>query len=187
MLEVAYPYPPRLRSQSIAASRPRDNKALTARAQSTNRPSRVRTAHLRELSCRQRTSGTRMPRTRARANRSRSVADRDGRVHLGGMAEFTCVTAQLTPPESRWCRRGRGSSMSHAWAINGPFRMANARYPRLAMSAPGCCTRALSKLSWTSQSTSNDSTRNQAAQHREPIQVARSYAIPFSSAFENWR
>jgi hypothetical protein len=36
-----------------------------------------------------------------------------------GMAEFT-------PPESRWRRRGRGSSMSHAWAINGPLRMAMA-------------------------------------------------------------
>jgi hypothetical protein len=166
MLEVAYPHPTRILSQSIRGQPASRKKALTARAHSTNRPSRVRTAHLRELSCRQRTSGTRMPRTRARANRSRSVADRDGRVHLGGMAEFTCVTARLPPPESRWCRRGRGSSMSHAWAINGPLRMANARYPRLAMSAPGCCTRALSKLSWTSQSTSND-------QHSQPGRAAQ--------------
>jgi hypothetical protein len=47
------------------------------------------------------------------------VADRDGRAHLG-------VTAQRTPPESRWRRRGRGSSMSDAWTISGPLHTPNA-------------------------------------------------------------
>jgi hypothetical protein len=51
------------------------------------------------------------------------VADRDGRAHLG-------VTAQRTPPESRWRRRGRGSSMSVA---HGECRSSGP-----AMSAHGC-------------------------------------------------
>ena len=76
----------------VAASRPPDNKALTARAHSTNRPSRVRTTQLRELSCRRRTSGTRMPRTRARPNGSRcggsgwqSSPRRDCTAHSSGI------------------------------------------------------------------------------------------------------
>jgi hypothetical protein len=134
MLEVAYPYPPRLLSQSIAfRSRPGgrpttrlsppEHTRLTDRAESALRTSENHRVDDRQVerACRGREPGPTDP----------GVADRDGRVHLG-------VTARRTPPESRWRRRGRGSSMSHAWAMNGPFRMANAGYPRLAMNAPGC-------------------------------------------------
>jgi hypothetical protein len=116
-------------SAPIAASRPPKTR-LSARAHSTNRPSRVRTTQLRELSCRRRTSGTRIA---SQGPIDPGVADRDGRAHCG-------VTAQHTPPESRWRRRGRGSSMSDAWATNGPLRTANAVHPGPTKSArmPQC-------------------------------------------------
>jgi hypothetical protein len=81
MLKVAYPHPPRHLSRSIALTR-----------QSTlDQPSRVRTTQLR-FSCRRRTRGTRRPRTRARANRSRcggsgrrSSPRRDCTAHYSGI------------------------------------------------------------------------------------------------------
>jgi hypothetical protein len=75
----------------VAASRPPDNKALTARAHSTNRPSRVRTTQLRELSCRH-GQAERARRGPEPGPTDPGVAARDGGVHLG-------VTAQRTPPQ----------------------------------------------------------------------------------------
>jgi hypothetical protein len=110
-----------------------------------------------------------MPRTRARANRSRCGGP-GGQSSLG-------VTAQRT------LRNPDGAvaiGLIHE-PFNRPLRIANARYPRLAMSAPGSCTRALSKLSWTSQSSSNDQRAQRGRSTGSHSGCPTSYAIPFSS------
>ena len=107
MLKVAYPHPPRPLSRSIALTR-----------QSTlDQPSRVRTTQLLDFRVDD-GQGERAGRGREPGPTDPGVADREGGAHLG-------VTAQPTTPESRWRRRGRGSSMSHAWATNGPVSTAS--------------------------------------------------------------
>jgi hypothetical protein len=103
-------------------------------AHSTNRPSRVRTTQFRELSCRRRTLERACRGREPRANRTRCGGS--------GWQSSLGLTAQRTLPASRWLRRGRGSSISHAWAINEPLRTANASHPGSATSAdasmPAC-------------------------------------------------
>jgi hypothetical protein len=140
MLEAAYSHPPRLLSQSIAL-RSRPAGLPTTRLsppEHTRRTDRAASAPHNSENYRVDTDKRNaMPRTRARASRSRCGGS--------GWRSSPGVTAQRTPPESRWRRCGRGSSMSDAWAINGPLRTANgalrtanAGPPASAISAPGC-------------------------------------------------
>jgi hypothetical protein len=78
---------------------------------------------------------SRQPASRQQGSHRQSTRSRCGG---SGWRSSPGVTAQRTPPESRWRRCGRGSSMSDAWAINGPLRTANAGPPASAISAPGC-------------------------------------------------
>ena len=181
IVEVAYPHPPHLLSPSIAASRPRDNKALTARAHSNEptQPSPHRAPPRTSVSttdsghaCRDASQGQQIP------------------VWRIGTAELTRRDPTAHPPKSRWRHRGRGSSISHAtaWLIHEPrlrrqrvlthgeCRLSTVSHERTRMLHAG-----MSKLSWTSQSSSNDQRAQRGRSTGSHSGCPTSYAIPFSS------